>query len=213
MKKLTQLVVGMVALCMTLAPLPSVAQVLEPVNGLAVFDANGTRVGPVVGVWSDRTPSNPLINSQNSGVWFSMKVDEITVLLAVDQNSVLYGTEVDELYFESIDCTGTPLFRTNFLYSLFLPSSTVVGGPNPGQAGGGGDNIIYVPDPGDTPTFVTTLSRTDGGMKSELCNPLGSPPTLEVIRAIPLIDIDAVFTRPFHIQEDVEPKKGGGPKK
>ena len=43
------------------------------------------------------------------------------------------------------------------------------------------------------------------GLKSELCNDLGAPPTIEVIKAIPLIDIDAAFTRPFHVQEDVAP--------
>ena len=193
------------------APHPSVAQVIQPIDGLAVFDDNGARLGPVVGIWSQETP--PPQNGFTGGVWFSMKVDDTTVLLLVDQNSALYGTGLDELYFESSDCTGTLLFRTSFLNSNLLPSSAVVGGPNPGQAGSGGDNVVYVPDPNASATFVTTLSRTDGSAKSELCDGLGAPPTIEVIDAIPLIDIDASFTRPLHVQSDVAPKKGQGPKK
>ena len=141
-------------------------------------------------------------NPFNGGVWFSMKVNQTTVLLGVDQNSALYGTGVDELYFESPDCSTTPLFRTSFLNFNLLPSGAVVGGPAPGQAGGGGDNIIYVPDPNATATFLTTPARTDGSAKSEVCDGLGAPPTIEVVNAIQLIDMDALFTRPFHVQSD-----------
>ena len=69
------------------------------------------------------------------------------------------------------------------------------------------------PDPNDTATFVTTLARTDAGAKNEGCSDLPGPPTVEVVNAIQLIDIDAAFTRPLHVQEDVAPKKGQGPKK
>ena len=204
---------GLSVFCVLLVPSVGAAQTVEPSTGLAVFDVEGERLGSVVGVWSPSAPGSVLGGLPNGGVWFSMKVNDTTVLLGVDQNSELYGTEVDELYFESVDCTSTPLFRNSFLNSLFLQSGTVVGGPNPGQTGGGGDNIVYVPDPNDTPTFVTTLARTDGGLKSELCDDLGAPPTIEVINSLALIDIDAVFTRPLHVGEDVAPKKGQGPKK
>ena len=82
------------------------------------------------------------------------------------QNDTLYGSGVNEFVFEAIDCTSPPLFRNSFLNSNLLPSDTVVGGPNPAQAGGGGNNIVYIPDPNDTPRLITTLaraSRSDGG--------------------------------------------------
>lgn len=168
---------------------------------LAVFDNTGERLGPVVGIFSEELPT--LGNTFNGGVWFSMTVNGTTVLLAVDENSAIYGTGQTELSFASIDCTGTPLFRTDFLESNFLPSTNaVVGGPNPGQAGGGGDNIVYVPAPNDTAIFVTTLARTDAGPKNEGCNPFFTP-SVEVVNAIQLIDIDAEFTRPLHVQADV----------
>jgi hypothetical protein len=170
---------------------------------LAVFDDTGKRLGPVVGIFSEELPT--LGRPFNGGVWFSMTVNGTTVLLAVDENSAIYGTGQDELSFASIDCTGTPLFRTDFLESNFLPSTNaVVGGPNPGQAGGGGDNIVYVPAPNGTAIFVTTLARTDAGAKNEGCT-LSGPPTVEVVNAIQLIDIDVEFTRPLHVQADVAP--------
>ena len=213
MKKLTQLVLGTMALFITVYPFPSSAQVIEPITGLAVFDANGTRVGPVVGVWSPQIPgSSPGSSStglQNGGVWFSMQVDDITVLLAVDQNSMLYGTGVDEMFFESAICSGTPLFRTSFLNSI-LASDNLIRGPVPGQVGGAGNNIIFVPDPNALPQTVTILAVVSG-VEPENCNAINT--SFETISSIPLIDIDAVFTRPFQVQPDVAPKKGGGPKK
>ncbi len=93
---------------------------------LAVFDDNGLRLGPVVGIFTEEPPivDRPF----NGGVWFSMTVNGTTVLLAVDENSAIYGTGQDELSFASIDCTGTPLFRTDFLESNFLPSTNAVVG-------------------------------------------------------------------------------------
>ena len=209
MKTWSKFILGTIALFLTIAPIQSFAQVIEPITGLAVFDANGTRVGPVVGVWSPQIPGSSSTGLQNGGVWFSMQVDDITVLLAVDQNSMLYGTGVDEMYFESAICSGTPLFRTSFLNSI-LASDNLIRGPVPGQVGGAGDNIIFVPDPNALPQTVTILAVVSG-VEPENCNGINT--SFETISSIPLIDIDAVFTRPFQVQPDVEPKKGGGPKK
>ena len=134
MKTWSKLILGTIALFLSLAPIQSFAQVIEPITGLAVFDANGTRVGPVVGVdWSSPTPPG---SGFNGGIWFSMKADETTLLFFVDRNSELWVFGTDELYFESSNCTGAPLFRTSFLNLDLLPSSPLVGGPAPGQAGG-----------------------------------------------------------------------------
>lgn len=211
MKDLPRLVIGTVTLFMTFSPFPSFAQVIEPIVQLAVFDDNGKRLGPVVGILG--APPTPGF-AFTGGIWFSMKVNDTTVILAQeDQSNLLSGAWKDDIRFESSNCTGTPVFETfDVLRSTLMPSNPVVGGPAPGQAGGGGDNIVYIPDPNGTPRITTISSRPGDGAKNETCRTVIEPDT-EVVNAIQLIDIDAVFTRPLHVQEDVAPKKGQGPKK
>ena len=175
-----------------------------PAGHLAVFDEDGTRVGPVVG-FMNRPPTSGAIF--NRGVYFTLKVGDITVLLAqLELEGELWGTQFDGLQFESTNCTGQPVFDTTQINNadLMRMVQAVVGGPAPGQAGGGGDNIVYIADPNGTPRIANLGSHPSDGAKSATCT-LGASPGIEVIDAIQLIDLDAVFTRPFHVQEDVAP--------
>ena len=171
-------------------------------DGLAVFDDNGKRVGPVVGIVDDiPTPGAKF----RGGVWFTLKVGDRTVLLALkEEEDQLFGTQFDGLQFEASNCTGQPVFDTTEINDADLMRiiDAVVGGPTPGQPGDARDNIIYIADPNGTPRIANLGSHPSAGAKSETCT-LGASPGIEVINAIPLIDLDAVFTRPFHVQPDV----------
>ena len=52
MNTITKGAVEIVIWLVIAAPLPTFAQVIQPINGLAVFDDNGERLGPVVGIFS-----------------------------------------------------------------------------------------------------------------------------------------------------------------
>ena len=198
---------GLAVFCVLLVPSIGAAQTVEPSTGLAVFDVEGDRVGPVVGIFGDQ------LNFRNSGgVWFTLKVGATTVLLAQLNTGPLLGTQVDIIVFESGNCMSQPLFDTSDINKadMMRMVQAVVGGPDPGQVGGGGDNIVYVADL-STRRRVVPGSHTRTGAKNETCTPGGSD--IEVVDAIQLIDLDVVFTRPLHVAEDVAPKKGQGPKK
>jgi len=53
------------------------AQVVSQISGLAVFDANGTRVGPVVGLTREGNTVAP------PNVWFSFDTNNVLVTLHV----------------------------------------------------------------------------------------------------------------------------------
>ncbi len=212
MKTCIKWLMGLSVFCVLLVPSIGAAQTVEPSTGLAVFDVEGDRVGPVVGILGG--PPSPGTRF-TGGVWFSMKVGDTTGLLSLAENTdVLLGTQFDGLRFESSICTGQPVFDTTQINDSDLMRfvDAVVGGPAPGQAGGGGDNIVYVADPNGIPRVTILGSRPNGGAKSEACTLLAQP-DIEVVDAIQLIDLDVVFTRPLHVAEDVAPKKGQGPKK
>ncbi len=172
--------------------LPSLA--MAEISGLAVFDDNGKRVGPVIGT-KDSGSTAP-------NVWFSFETNEELVTLLVDlSGDGLTGMGPKHFFFESTDCSGPPLIHPNG--PGLWPDFLIVGGPNPGQLGGGGDNIIYGQDPNDiarpniTPRSQTLTTAED-------CDP---PPsgTSDAIKVKAILDIDTVFTRPFHIESDDVP--------
>jgi len=120
-----------------------------------------------------------------------------------EANREIVGVGFDRIFFESGNCTGQPLFDLTALNSAGAVRmvQAVIGGPAPGQVGGGGDNIVWVPDPTGTPRRVDIDSSANAGTVNETCTPGGSD--IEVIDAIQLIDLDAAFTSPFHVQKDV----------
>ena len=208
MNTCTKWLIGLSVFCVLLVPSIGATQTVEQSTGLAVFDEDGVRVGPVVGILDT---GGVISFATHGGVWFTLKVGDTTVLLAQHENEAvslgLRGTQFDGLVFESSNCTGQPVFDTSDInkQDLMRMVQAVVGGPAPGQPGGGGDNIVYVADPNGTPRFSGIGSTPSAGARSETCTggPQGSP--LDLIDAIQLIDLDVAFTRPFHVEEDVAP--------
>lgn len=98
MKDLTHLVIGTVALFMIFSPFPSFAQVIQPIDRLAVFDANGTKVGPVVGLHFDLT--EPI-----QWVLVPLVIDDFLGSVKI-RNQQFYG--IANVFFSSTDCTGQP---------------------------------------------------------------------------------------------------------
>ena len=198
--------------------MPSIgaSQTVEQITGLAVFDANGKRVGPVVG--TEGTPIRQTQNfPQDRDVWFTFETNNILVMLLVEPKGTdLFGMRFNKVFFASSDCSGDPLVQnpsSNTNPSLW-PSFFAAGGPNPGQPGGGGDHIIYRADP--------NADELNGGGQftaaswANVTSPVCNTSSFTSSHMIPLqavLDIDTVFARPFHVGADVPPKKGQGPKK
>lgn len=167
-------------LAFTLCFTPAIAQdpELPTVQDLAVFDTNGKRLGNAVGI----TDKNRLV--------LSFKVDDHLFTAVLFTKDHFVGTGFGEAtYFDSPDCTGNPFIhkeRDNVLPSIQVNI--------PG-------NTIYMEDPDATARSVRVRSflpaaSSDGygacyNTDSQLNNR---------IRAIPLIDLNTVFTPPFSVR-------------
>ena len=131
MKSCNNWLIGLSVFCVLLVPSIGASQTVEQVTGLAVFDVEGDRVGPVLGMEGSGSGA-PL------GAWFSLKVNDILVTLATleleNNGRFLIGMLPDNVFFESSDCMGTPLTKNPS--PGMWPVRVTVGGPNPGQAGG-----------------------------------------------------------------------------
>ena len=183
--------IGTIVLWMSVIPSLGSAQQIQQIDGLAVFDANGKRVGPVMSI-------------ENRGnVRFSFEANNQLVTLEVAINgTTLFSLTNDTFSFESTDCSGPPLLRNqeSLGQKVLWPSGRfVLGGPNPGQPGGGGDNILYWPDPNATELNGGGIVQIRSvSSPTELCTPtFGDSPHWKPIQAF--LDIDTVFTRPFHV--------------
>lgn len=139
MKDLTHLVIGTVALFMTFSPFPSFAQVIQPIDRLAVFDANGTKVGPVVGLHFDLT--EPI-----QWVLVPLVIDDFLGSVKI-RNQQFYG--IANVFFSSTDCTGQPLMLTQQEAGgePFEETFAVIGG------GDGTGNTVWRPDPSGVPSI------------------------------------------------------------
>ncbi len=134
MKSCIKWLIGLSVFCVLLVPSIGATQTVEPNTGLAVFDAAGVRVGPVVGILDN----GGVISFQtHGGVWFTLKVGDTTVLLAQHENDSfnlgLLGTQKDGMNFESSNCTGQPVFDTSDINKsdLMRMVQAVVGGLEP----------------------------------------------------------------------------------
>lgn len=189
MKSTKKSVLVTIACLVFSAPLPSFAQVLPPIDRLAVFDGNETRVGPVVGLEGG----------------FIGPIAWILVPLVVDnffgiagmRNNQFYG--VSDVFFSSTDCTGQPLMLTQQEAGISFEETFAVVGDGTGTG-----NVIWKPDPNSTPFQAGTIVKSviQKGNKECASGPLASGST-DIVNAIQVINLDNIFTPPFKLQPEV----------
>lgn len=151
------------------------AQGLERVGTLTVFDSTGKRVGRVISI--------PVATLESVVVTF--KVDGQLVALQVDRNR-FKTHDLVELWFETLDCSGTPFLRDGRLNTRILPAAAV---SVPGST-------VYLADPKATPQTITGGSRL---LEDGTCS-TSQGFTGPAIQAIPLIDLDTAFIPPFSVR-------------
>jgi hypothetical protein len=158
----------------TLAPTPQV----RGVRNLRVFDANKKFVGTVLSV--------PYGAGESATV--AIRVRGYIVVFDVDKNGFIADT-LGPLLFQSSDCSGTPYVPSTFPAALVQPKAVV--GP-PGKT-------VYIPDPNGDPTQRITIQSDSTG--SGDCKPAqcGDPCT-GFVPALPLLDLDTVYTPPFSVR-------------
>ena len=193
------------------APHPSFAQVIQPIERLAVFDTNGTRVGPVVTLnltgGAKRTDSIQF-------VFVPLVIDDFVYIVRIDGLQPSFNLQGNfwgnaSVFFSSVDCTGQHLMLTQAEASERVELSFAVIGD-----GSGSGNMIWRPDPSAVPFPAGTSVQSVNSKNSKEClsGPFPSPGTM-IVNAIQVINLDSVFTPPFTLLPDVAPKKGQGPKK
>jgi hypothetical protein len=148
------------------------------VQGPAVYDATGKKVG------------DPTTVNRGSAV-ILFRLNQYSLQLVVIPDGHFYaisGAESRSLYFESTDCTGTPLVRAQNP-NTFAPSSSI--GP-PGQT-------LYLADPQIIPQLIRVYSFIEH-----------DPPCVAIpshenyyyyhVPAIALGDLSQLFTPPFSVR-------------
>lgn len=149
-------------------------------NGLAVYDANGNHIGPVMNVV---TPEGPVV--------VAVKVGERVIPLFMTRTSI--GVDYsgsNNLYFETTDCTGPPFLAQS---SVMLPRAIVA---KPGRT-------VYFADPFGPSHLITQRSFLPGGDSGQppgSCSSEAQPSVRTVVPAVPLTDLDTLFTPPFSVR-------------
>jgi len=168
----------------------------NPQDDLAVFDDNGKRVGPVVGLESD---SGTVGNNSIEWVLVPLMIDDLTVIGRIKNQQFLGNSNV---FFSSTDCTGQPLMLTQQESSVgpFEETFAIVG------EGNGSGNIVWRPDPSAVPFAAGTSVQSTIRKTNKECTTapgfLPSPGTM-IVNAIQVIDLDNIFTAPFKLQQDL----------
>ena len=142
-------------------------------ESLAVFDANGLRVGNVMD-----------INMDGSYVVVPFHIDSHGIFLKVTRTTLNILPSVFPVIFTSEDCTG----QAYFIGGLFtIPLSRVALQP-PGHT-------VYFAE-NDAPSIPVTYhsTYTDG-----LCRSTGAIDS-DAVPALTLINLDTVFTPPFSVR-------------
>jgi len=171
------------------------AQVLSTNDSLILVDANQTIVGPVIGFGG-------IGRGQGADVVFQVDPFLVTLVARIDKFEGIFRA-----LWESPDCTGNPVIDAEadeLDLQLFAPV-TVAPAITPGKPLG----KVYVVDPNDTPheVRIRAFSALPSG-----CNP-NKDDDMVVVNTIEILDLDALFTPPFHATVVSETRKGGGPKK
>ena len=138
---------------------------------LHAYDANGKKIGRVLDV-----------NGPNEAT-VGVRVNGTTTLLTVHRD-VLWTAP--SLAFQSTDCTGTPYIRA--ASNSLLDSVTATGDPG---------LTVYVQQPGQPVQAITVGSETINLQPTE-CQMHSQ--TIQAFPAVPLIDLNTLFTPPFSIR-------------
>ena len=184
-----------------LIPTPAYGQTFQSV-GMAWADSNGKEFGKATFLDSDanKVPPGSLTNPEDTGAFIAtLTLDGTVLFLTVPfgyGGSFVGGTpDVPGVYFESSDCSGTPLFDVTEAEAAFGLQVVAVGQPG---------NTVYVPDPAGTgqTVFASSISAPWG------CFPQSSPLEILAVTATPLIDLTTVFSFPLSLVADI-PTTGG----
>jgi hypothetical protein len=144
-------------------------------GGMVVKDANEETVGDVVEVG----------NLDSAKISFRMNEHILLLEAGPSRITGLHG----ELLFASIDCSGTPLVSTGDEKKFWPITVTVPRG-----------KTVYVEDlnAGTQPILVQSHRLATG---TGNCEPYpGGATSFNVAPAFPLVDLDTLFTPPFHVE-------------
>jgi flavin reductase (DIM6/NTAB) family NADH-FMN oxidoreductase RutF len=191
------------ALAVTLGTMPLVqAQVLTPTATVVVVDANQTVVGPALGGFG----------GGGASAFIAFQVDPYVVAISVTNTRLLATTFSPG--WESNDCTGPPVMNVNeaggIETQMFTPVM-IVSHLNPGQ-----DILgrVRVADPFSIQKSVTIRSTIINSNPAGCINLEASQDSFQatVVDTIEIMDLDALFTPPFHVEvvDPVAPGKGMG---
>ena len=203
-----QLVSVMTFLCVLVVSMGGLpignAQVLNTTDTVVVVDATQTVVGPTLGGFSG--------GGGNSIIAF--QVNSFVVAMVASKNRLIASTFTP--LWESNDCMGLPVMDVNQsggISNLTFSPVMVVAQLNPGQDFLG---KVRVADPNALPQLVTIRSQLDSVNNPTGCLDLDiSNDSFQamVVDTLEIMDLDALFTPPFHVEVMGPPKKGQGPKK
>jgi hypothetical protein len=153
---------------------------------LALHDAKGAKVGDLVGI------ENP------GAIYVAFAFADRLVVLKHVSGDRFSGTA--SLVYESSDCSGIAYVAIANAASIPFPL-VAVGRPGPPH-GGPGDNLIVEPDPSQPIRTITARSYVDGTTNRCATDATdGVPiPGILVRAGRALLDMDALFTPPFHVR-------------
>lgn len=146
-------------------------------SGLALYDAVGTKVGEVIG----------LVDMSVPVVAFALPDSRYAALRAVADH--LFGVRV---VFEAPDCAGPPLLSAPFFDTPNALSTTMA---LAGVAGPG--RTLYAAPLEAVAETVPVRSRltVDG-----VCLTSAFASFASVVDAVPMVDLDALFSRPYRVR-------------
>lgn len=186
---MTKRLIPVIAAIGTLFLVAALAQKPSATQQLAVYDADGKKVGDVTGAqiaWGQFLPQ------------VSFKVESVPFMLLVFRDGFAQNNEV---VWESTDCSGAPFVLGDVWYGQSLP------GPMPVVAVGLPGSTVYVEDgPARAITVRSYSTQPVPGLYpsfgpsqcEESTRPLSS--SLQTIPARPLINIDTKFKPPFTVR-------------
>jgi hypothetical protein len=157
--------------------LAAYAQKPASVQQLAVYDAEGKRIGIVSG-GAQIVDMLPLV---------SFKIEAVPFMLFVYRN----GFGPGQLVWESENCTGQAYFIVYTADGLSSLQTAAIGPPG---------NTVYVED--GAPVTKTTHSMSVAGGQSSTCRnlaPFSNPPET-VVPMRPLVDMNTLYKPPFTVR-------------